>query len=507
MSADRRFDRIAFGIITFGVCLRLRAYLYDRSLWFDELQLIETLGKPVIARCLHPLREGQVAPAGFVAIVQLLRRLFSSSELVLRMPSIAAGIASLPLFWLLVKRVLSPAAALLALAMLSLSPEAIFLAADFKPYSSDLFLALALLVVSIPLFSRPSPRDAVVFTLVGLTGVLCSLPFVLVLGAVFGAIVLAKWRSARDELVRRILPLFVLFFVVFGLEYALLLAPQRTNSGLQEYWTKAGALPKAGDFLARLSWIPGSLSTALADPLGIGGDGRLHASIEIIGSVLVLIGVVSLLRARRTHPERTMFAFALAVAWFAAFVRAYPFGGRVLLFLAPVLAILVASGFESAMRWIRAPRLLASVAAVLWLVPAARDAGLTFLHPKEVEESRSVLTRMRERIREGDVVYVEWWSHFAYDYYAKQLGLDSVRSVRAERVETEDIEDFATDARSKVAGVPRVWWFTAHFVPRLPPNDRVLEVFASAGLRAIESEPVVVATGVRAQLLDGSGVH
>jgi hypothetical protein len=140
-------------------------------------------------------------------------------------------------------------------------------------------------------------------------------------------------------------------------------------------------------------------------------------------------------------------------------------------------------------------------------VPAARDAGLTFIHPREIEESRSVLTQMRERVREGDVVYVEWWSHFAYDYYAPRLHFDGVRSVRAERLDTEQIAEFATDAKAKVAGEPRVWWFTAHFVPRLPPSDRVLEVFASAGLRAIESEPVLVATGVRAQLLDATGVH
>ncbi len=73
--------------------------------------------------------------------------MFGDSERVLRFPAFVCGLVSLPLFYMAARAYLSRGAALLALALFSLSPSAIYWGANCKQYSSDVTFAIAALIL------------------------------------------------------------------------------------------------------------------------------------------------------------------------------------------------------------------------------------------------------------------------------------------------------------------------------------------------------------------------
>src|SRR4029453_15341079 len=98
---------------------------------------------------LSPLHLGQAAPPGYLFLVQLTTSLLGISEPALRLPALVAGILMLPLAWLAARRVLPHRAALLALALLALSPLLIYYSNEVKPYAFDGMVAALLVYLAL----------------------------------------------------------------------------------------------------------------------------------------------------------------------------------------------------------------------------------------------------------------------------------------------------------------------------------------------------------------------
>ena len=111
---------VAFLLVA-GAALRAAPFVLDRSLWLDEAKLaLNVLDRPV-PDLLRPLDYGQAAPAGFLLLEKLAVTALGEGERALRLVPLLAGLASLWLFHALVRRWLSPAGALLGLALFALS--------------------------------------------------------------------------------------------------------------------------------------------------------------------------------------------------------------------------------------------------------------------------------------------------------------------------------------------------------------------------------------------------
>ena len=142
-----RPEALAWGFIVLGAALRLFFYLSNRSLWRDEAALALNIMSRSLLDFFRPLAYGEVAqvpPAGFVVLVESVRAALGSGELALRLVPLVAGLAALPLFWGIARRVLDPPATALAMVLFALSPPLVWYSAEFKQYSLDLALGLAL---------------------------------------------------------------------------------------------------------------------------------------------------------------------------------------------------------------------------------------------------------------------------------------------------------------------------------------------------------------------------
>jgi predicted membrane-bound mannosyltransferase len=99
-------------IICWGILLRLTDFLFNRSLWLDELMLALNIINKDFYQLLGPLDHHQGAPAGFLMVEKLALQLFGNSEYALRLFPLISGIISLVLFYSLAKRTITPKASL-----------------------------------------------------------------------------------------------------------------------------------------------------------------------------------------------------------------------------------------------------------------------------------------------------------------------------------------------------------------------------------------------------------
>ncbi|MBU6281938.1 glycosyltransferase family 39 protein, partial [bacterium] len=146
--SGRVFEFLALLLVLAGVAARLRHLSTNRSLWLDESMLAWNILFVPARRLFGPLDHSQVAPVGFLFLERAVAAVLGAREWQLRLLPFVAGCAALPVTWALAKRVVGPAAALVALAIVSACPGAIYYAAEVKPYSVDLFACAGILLLA-----------------------------------------------------------------------------------------------------------------------------------------------------------------------------------------------------------------------------------------------------------------------------------------------------------------------------------------------------------------------
>ena len=118
----------AWILILVGMFLRVVQYTGDRPLWNDEAALALNVIERSAMELATPLDYHQASPIGFLVLVKLSEGLFGLGERALRLVPLVAGLGCLPLFYLVVRRLLNWPAGLTALGMLSLSYRSVYYA-------------------------------------------------------------------------------------------------------------------------------------------------------------------------------------------------------------------------------------------------------------------------------------------------------------------------------------------------------------------------------------------
>ena len=143
-----------WSILILGIFLRLHQYLYNRSLWLDELSLVLNLVNRSFLELLEPLDYAQGAPIGFLLLSKSILSLFGTSEYVLRIVPLLSGTLSLFLLYKVARHYISQNAALFALTLFALSNRLIYYSSEVKQYSSDVLITLSLYLLAISIQKR-----------------------------------------------------------------------------------------------------------------------------------------------------------------------------------------------------------------------------------------------------------------------------------------------------------------------------------------------------------------
>jgi len=451
--------KLLIGLMLFGAALRILRYLADRSLWLDECYLANSVLTYSFKQLLTtPLMHWQAAPPGFLLLQKSAIRMLGTSEYALRIVPLLAGLASIPLFFGIVRRILAPTAQVLALALFVTLDPLIYYSAEAKQYGLDVTVALAILFTALRWRERPSGwRPPLALAAVGVLGIICSHPAIFTLAGVAIVLSIDFLRDGKYLPATRIAAIGILWAGLFVLNYLEFLRPLMHHSGLTAYWA-ADYMPH--DPLGAIKWLGAALYRLYSD------YATMWLPLVDTAILATLIGLVSFWRRDRAALALLMLPLLLTLG--AAIAHGYPFGSRLVLFLVPPILILIGAG--AAMIWesvLPGRRFIAALILLsIYLPTAARDVFYVIV-PQKREEIRPVLAYIRDHKQPGDVLYVFYISEVPFRYYENRFGLTPDRFGLADMPTTfgqtgeRDPSLYRADL-GRLRGKGRVWVLITH---------------------------------------------
>jgi dolichyl-phosphate-mannose-protein mannosyltransferase len=435
-----------------GILLRLRQYLFDRSLWLDESMLALNIIRRSAVELLKPLDYAQAAPVGFLWLEKLAANYFGTSELALRLFPLLCGIVSVALFALVTRKFLPPSTAPIAVGLFSVSEPLIYYSSEVKQYSSDVVFALILCLAAIPLFEASSRMAGVLsISVAGGVALWFSNPAVFILA---GVGLSAFWISVRRRDWRAVFLLLipaVVWSCSFLVYYIFFLRDVLTaHRDLFFFWRASFApfpLTSPSDAL----WYASAFVNTVSYPMG-----SLFRGIAAIAAVL---GIVNL---RTGNRDRFLILISpMAVTLMASWARLYPLENRLILFLVPIIILFFAAGLESIHATVCKTLPLLSVLFVGFLLVYPLLRGIWhFAKPKGVEEIKLSLEYVEKHRSGGDILYCYYGAVPALEYYTRRglIGpIDEVIGVDSHQQWASYEEDL-----NKLRGQKRVWILFSH---------------------------------------------
>jgi hypothetical protein len=447
-----------------GVLLRLRQYLTGRSLWADEASLALNIVERNFGGMFRMLDHDQGAPVGFLLVEKLANLLLGRNESALRLFPFVAGILSIWLFYLLLKRVTSGAGLLTALALFALNPRLVYYSSEVKQYIVDVTVTIILLIVAAPfLEGRWQRQDFVWLALAGFFALWFSHPALFVLTGIGLTLVILCLQKRDFKSLSYTLGVGIFWLLTIGILYFLILKDIRQNAFMQEYWQ--------GAFLPMPPWSdPGWFGRSLNENIGL-QFGIPYAVYLVFG--LMLAGWVILWQTKRGYAMA--FGFILLATLIASALTLYPVFERMILFLIPIGLILLGMSVEFIPKIIQKPRwagtaITITLAGVLILGPLVTSAGY-FIEPKYYEHIRPSMGFLQETWRPGDALYVSNGAVPAFEYYAPMYGLAQAGFISSSRANYQDPASIASQLET-LKGKSRVWVLMSHVYEKAGFNEK-----------------------------------
>ena len=144
-----------------GVLLRLLLFLVDDSLWRDEAKFLMGLYTVSKEELFSELPFGQRSPFALGLLWKSMMETLVGSTHLMRLPSLAAGIAQLFVFTFIVKNIFSHNnnQSNIVIWITAVSPNLILFSDQVKPYIFDVFFSTLLTALALPFFLRENQQS------------------------------------------------------------------------------------------------------------------------------------------------------------------------------------------------------------------------------------------------------------------------------------------------------------------------------------------------------------
>ncbi|MBY0458998.1 MAG: glycosyltransferase family 39 protein, partial [Gemmataceae bacterium] len=186
-------------LVLLGGGLRVGPLTSDRCLWIDESMLALNLVNRTPAQLFEPLDHNQGAPVGFLLAVKASILAFGPSEWALRLVPFIVSVLGLVAFAIVARKLLPGGAAVLAVALVAVSPHLVSYAGECKQYAGDAAFAVGLLALALGLLDGKGGFGRwAALAVAGAGAVWCSHPATFVLGGI-GTAILAQAAVQRNR--------------------------------------------------------------------------------------------------------------------------------------------------------------------------------------------------------------------------------------------------------------------------------------------------------------------
>jgi hypothetical protein len=391
------------GIVLFGLFLRTFHYLRCPPVWHDEAALLINVLHLDFDQMFGKLIWHEAAPPLFLCIERAALLIFGDDIQVLRCFPFLASCLSLLLLVPVARAVLPTAGVPWALLLFACGDKLAWHACEAKPYAVDVLVAVLLLY----LFCAANLSLRVRLTLYLLLApilIFLSFPACFLYGGVLLALLPAVRREGRWLCYGGVALAVGVSFLFLALGPA---RAQKDGAMLSCWldffpdWSRPWSVP---------GWIlisTGEVYRYCLPPLG-----------QVLG-LSALVGMIGLWRqGRRELVVAIVVPGVLALG--AAGIGSYPYGGaRVMVYVAPALALLVAAGVAPILCWLRERgRPLVAVAVLLLLLPFGESLG-RLMRPWKRAQTDAACAWVLERRDANDLVLGNDWT---CSYYLRRLG-------------------------------------------------------------------------------------
>jgi len=447
---------LCISVILIGAAFRLSQYVANRSLWFDEAALALNIIHRSLVGLAQPLDYSQGAPLGYLFFQKLLTVLFGNRDYVLRIFPLLCGLSSIWVMYELAKRVLVERIAVFAAVLLfAVSDRLIYYASEAKQYSSDVLICVVLLLAMVCCLDRNlSRRDLALLAVLGAAAVWVSYPALFILagtGCALSAhfIWRRNWRST--VLIGCVAGFWLVNFIV---PYFVALREQSANDALLASWNEHRSFMPLLPW-REWQWFVDTFRSVLDNPIGL----RRRSS-----AIFLAIGMISLYLRR--WQLALILLLPILLALIASALHKYPFSGRLLLFLVPIVFLIVAEAVGrvgSLLVSLKLPQMGLPVALMALTLLAIKPSYYALRHlwePRLVEETKPMMAYLSTYRREKDMVYVYYGAVPAFLYYSAFYGLADVPFVQGS-YNRQNINGYFREL-SRMSGRSRVWILFSH---------------------------------------------
>jgi 4-amino-4-deoxy-L-arabinose transferase-like glycosyltransferase len=413
-------------VLLLGSVLRLYR-LGANSLWIDEFSTLD-LARHSPADILRLSSSANFIPPLYFLLVHGALQVLGESEVALRLWSAVAGIATIPVVWLLTRDMTgSRPTADFAATLLAISPLHLWYSQEARPYSLLLFFGCCSLLALQRAAQTNSMSYWILFTVSSALAFLTHTTAV-ILGAV--AWIWVLWTPGKRHLIR---PLFISSLA------AVLLCTPSVLAITGAFAATHGTFHTAPRAITGLE-LPYTLFTYIGgysfgpSPREIQDFGALAAlrnnpfQSAIAGAALLAVLLILWLNRRATMvPFLVLLAISLAGVFALAALSGKPYNVRYT--LPGLIGFLVSMTIAG--RTLK-PRVRALALAVPVGIAAIGDAQWFWVSRYWKEDTRAAVTLLRDRVRPGaSVAVAPSYSIPVLQYYALQAGAD-LRFISAE---------------------------------------------------------------------------
>ncbi|MEO1237066.1 MAG: hypothetical protein AAFX76_09785 [Planctomycetota bacterium] len=402
------------GLVAAGWGLLAWNFTRPVTLFTDEAMVLFNIVELSPAEYAGPLMHYQIAPWGFLAAVRGAVEVFGLDEWSVRLVPLLAACGALPLMAWLVWRTCVPWAGLVVFGGFVASGEWLLQACRVKPYTADVLCTVLFLVVAVRLADRRCTWGwAAVLGGVGAAGAWFSVSFVTVVAAVGLTLLgIRAFGPARRDW-GPLLTAGLVSAVSGAVHFFGVLRPQQTVGDTAQYMDAF--------------WQRGFLPIPVLDPnrftirLMLFAADATQLSLPGLALALSLLGF-GVWVARRNRAGLVVVA-PIVLASALAMLKVYPMQGRLALFLAPSMFLVLAQGMTTLQQSIGG-----SVGRGAGVVAAAVVVFFMFSWPFDTrgqapfeDDLLPVLEAVHDRYLPDQRVYLYYGGEKVYDFYTQYL--------------------------------------------------------------------------------------
>ncbi len=401
--------RLTWGFVAIGLALRLWHYAVNHTIWYDEAVLLANVLNKDYAELLGPLNHAVAAPPIFLWGLKLLSQICGDEPYCWRFVPFACSCGTLLLTVPLVRRALSPSVGVIAVALVALSDNHVWLGCTIKPYAGDALLTTALLYFYYAAQEWSAVKRLALLAVL-IPPILCaSYPAVFILGGMLLALLPAAYRERFRGLASWAVA-SAAALVTFACLYFGPIQKQRVEGLVSEWDSK---FPKFHEPETLPGWVIETTTTTF------------QYCFNPVGFYLCAVAPFGILATwRRSRVDlAVLLVTPFLLAMIAAALKAYPFGfNRLMFFIAPCALLLGGLGIDAAFRYFSSKRLHlltgGSLIAISLFLPVFH-----IVKPWDRPDSSGAAAHIRGHRIEGDRVASDEQT-YVYFFRGELLSLD-----------------------------------------------------------------------------------